>query len=214
MKTEELVSALVADRASRRPFAQSLGAALGLALAAGGVLSLAVFSLTLGVRADVGPALATWRFDLKVAMVVLGLVLAVGVCRDCTRPDMPRHPLRRMLPLAAVLAAAVAIELLSVPVSAWPQRLVGSNALICLPMVPILSLAPLAALLLMLRRTAPASPALAGAAAGLVAALAGATLYAFHCFDDSPLFVATWYTLATLIMMAAGALAGARLLRW
>ena len=75
------------------------------------------------------------------------------------------------------------------------------------------SLAPLAARC-HLRRGAPASPTLAGAAAGLLAALSGASLYAFHCFDDSPLFVATWYTLAALPMVAIGALAGHRLLRW
>ncbi|MBN9090786.1 MAG: DUF1109 family protein [Reyranella sp.] len=211
MKTEQLVEALVADRpAARRPLARSLG----WALAAGGVVSLAVFFLELGIRPDIGPALATWRFDLKVAMVLLGLVLAFGVCLDCSRPDMPRHPLRRLLPLLAVLAAAVAIELVSVPRSAWQGRLVGTNAMICLPMVPILSLAPLAAALLILRRGAPASPALAGAAAGLLAALCGASLYAFHCFDDSPLFVATWYTLAAAPMVAIGTLAGRRLLRW
>ena len=32
-------------------------------------------------------------------------------------------------------------------------------------------------------------------------------LYAAHCTDDSPLFVATWYTLAIAILTAA---AGAR----
>jgi hypothetical protein len=127
---------------------------------------------------------------------------------------MPRHPLRRLLPLVAVLGVAVAIELASVPAASWQRRLVGSNSMICLPMVPILSLAPLAAALLILRRGAPASPALAGGAAGLVAALSGASLYAFHCFDDSPLFVATWYTLAALPVVGIGALAGHRLLRW
>jgi len=66
----------------------------------------------------------------------------------------------------------------------------------------------------MLRRSAPASPTLAGAAAGLVAALSGATLYAFHCFDDSPLFVVTWYSLAVLAVTAVGAWAGHKLLRW
>jgi len=66
----------------------------------------------------------------------------------------------------------------------------------------------------MLRRAAPASPALAGAAAGFMAALSGATLYAFHCFDDSPLFVATWYSLAVLGMTAVGAWLGPKLLRW
>lgn len=210
MRTEQLLSALVADRPAKRP----LGRSLLLALVAGGAVSLVVFFLTLGVRPDIGPALDTWRFDLKVAMVLFGLVLAIGFCLDCARPDMPRHPLRRLLPLLAVMAAALAIELGSVPESAWWSRLVGSNAMICLPMVPILSLAPLGAVLLILRRGAPASPALAGAAAGLVAALSGASLYAFHCFDDSPLFVATWYTLAVLAMMAIGALAGRRLLRW
>ena len=211
MKTDQLVAALVADRAAdRRPLARSLG----LALVVGGVLSLVVFFLELGVRADIGPALATWRFDLKVAMVLLGLVLAFGACLDCARPDRSRHPLRRLLPLLAVLATAVALELALVPAPSWQMRLVGSNSMICLPMVPILSLAPLGAALLILRRGAPASPVLAGAAAGLLAAFSGASLYAFHCFDDSPLFVATWYTLAALPVVAIGALAGHRLLRW
>jgi hypothetical protein len=211
MNTDQLVEALVADRAAA---ARPIGRSLGLALAAGIGLSLVVFFLTLGIRPDIRPALETWRFDLKIVTVVLGLGLAFGVCRDCARPDMPRHPLRRLLPLLALIVAAVAVELVLVPEAAWRQRLVGSNMLICLPMVPILSLAPLAAMLWMLRRAAPASPTLAGAAAGLVAALSGATLYAFHCFDDSPLFVATWYTLATLVVTAVGAWAGHKLLRW
>jgi hypothetical protein len=211
MKTDQLVEALVADGASAtRPISRSLL----LALAAGIAVSLVVFFSTLGVRPDIRPALETWRFDLKVVTVLLGLVLAFGVCRDCARPDMSPHPARRLLPLLVLVVAAVAVELALVPEAAWRQRLVGSNSMICLPMVPILSLAPLAAVLWMLRRAAPASPVLAGASAGLVAALSGATLYAFHCFDDSPLFVAIWYSLATLAMVAVGALLGRRLLRW
>jgi hypothetical protein len=41
-----------------------------------------------------------------------------------------------------------------------------------------------------------------------------ATLYAAQCTDDSPLFVATWYTIATAMVAAIGALAGSRLLRF
>jgi hypothetical protein len=41
-----------------------------------------------------------------------------------------------------------------------------------------------------------------------------ATLYASHCTDDSPLFVATWYTLSTALVTMIGALAGSRLLRF
>jgi hypothetical protein len=39
-------------------------------------------------------------------------------------------------------------------------------------------------------------------------------LYASHCTDDSPLFVATWYPIATAVVTAAGALIGARVLRF
>lgn len=211
MKTENLVDALVADRAAgRKPIARSLV----LGLAAGGAISLAIFGVALGVRADIAPALATWRFDLKIVMVLLALFLAFGLCLECARPDMSRHPVRRLLPLAALLAVAVATELCVVPRVAWGPRLVGSNSLVCLAAVPMLSLGPLVALFVVLRRGAPASPALAGAAAGCLAAASGATLYAFHCFDDSPLFVATWYLLAAIPMVALGALAGHRLLRW
>jgi hypothetical protein len=50
--------------------------------------------------------------------------------------------------------------------------------------------------------------------AGLVAAGIAATFYAAHCPDDSPFFVATWYTLATGIVVLIGTLAGRRWLRW
>jgi hypothetical protein len=41
-----------------------------------------------------------------------------------------------------------------------------------------------------------------------------ATLYASHCTDDSPLFVITWYSIATAAVAAIGALAGPRVLRY
>jgi hypothetical protein len=41
-----------------------------------------------------------------------------------------------------------------------------------------------------------------------------ATLYASHCTDDSPLFVATWYTIATALVTALGALIGSKVLRY
>jgi hypothetical protein len=92
--------------------------------------------------------------------------------------------------------------------------MIGSNSMHCLTMVPLLSIAPLAALLLAMRAGAPQNPGIAGALAGAAAAGIAATLYAANCPDDSPLFVASWYPLATIIVAAVGALAGARLLRW
>jgi hypothetical protein len=147
-------------------------------------------------------------------MVLISLGLSFALCLECARPDPPAHPMRRLLPIAMLAVLAVVAELAILPKASWSTRLIGSNSLICLSAIPMLSMAPLAAVLTILRRGAPASPALAGAAAGLLAATSGATLYAFHCFDDSPLFVVTWYTLATIPVIAAGALAGRRVLRW
>ena len=73
-------------------------------------------------------------------------------------------------------------------------RLVGSNSRVCMTAIPLMSLPLLAAALIGLRHGAPARPAVAGAIAGLLSAGLAATLYASHCTDDSPLFVATWYT--------------------
>jgi hypothetical protein len=211
MKTEDLVEALVADRAAG---GKSLKWVIAGALGLGSLVSLGLFFVVLGVREDIAPALATWRFDLKVGMVLLALVLAFSLCMALSRPVASGRPGRRLLPLAALALIAVVVELSVLPSASWGARLVGSNALICLAAIPTLAIVPLAAVLVGLRSAAPASPALAGAAAGLLAAAAGAALYAFHCFDDSPLFVVAWYGLATIPVILLGAVAGHRLLRW
>jgi hypothetical protein len=211
MKTDNLIDALVADRGTP---AKPMRWALATALLLGGLVSLALFLASLGVRADIEPALGTWRFELKVGLVLLALGLAFSLCIALSRPVAPAHPGRRLLPLVALAVVAVAIELLALPSASWAGRLVGSNAVVCLIAIPTLAIVPLATVLAMLRSGAPASPALAGGAAGLLAAAAAAALYAFHCFDDSPLFVVTWYALAALPVIALGAVAGHRLLRW
>ena len=47
-----------------------------------------------------------------------------------------------------------------------------------------------------------------------MAAGIAATFYATHCQNDSPLFLAAWYVLATLFIAGVGAVLGTRLLRW
>lgn len=211
MKTENLAEALVADRATgRRSIPRAIAGALGL----GSLVSLGLFFLALGVRDDIVQALATWRFDLKIGMVLLALVLAFSLCMALSRPVPSGRRGRHLLPLAALAIMAVAIELAVLPRTSWGTRLVGSNSVICLTAIPMLALAPLAAVLATLRSAAPPSPALAGAAAGLLAAAVGAALYAFRCYDDSPLFVVTWYVMAAIPVVILGAIAGHRLLRW
>jgi hypothetical protein len=214
MKTDRLIDALVTDRATRSSPGRSLGRSLVSALIVGGLASLVLFFATLGIRTDIRSALTTWRFDLKIVLVLVALALAFSLCLAVSRPIASGRETLRLVPLAALATIAVGIEVVILPGSAWANRLIGTNALVCLCAIPLFSAAPLVAVLAILRTGAPASPTLAGAAAGLLAATAGAALYAFHCFDDSPLFVVTWYSLAAVPVILLGAFAGRRFLRW
>ncbi len=212
MKTDDLIKAIAADASARVP---SLGVRTATALAIGAALAVVLFVLTLGVRLDVLDALQTWRFDTKLAITLLTFVGALWATGRLARPDAGRRlPLAALiLPLLA-LAIAVGSELTLSPIATWPARAIGSNSKLCVVSIIAMSIAPLAALLIALGAGAPSSPGMAGAAAGLTAGGLAAALYATHCTDDSPMFVALWYTPAVLSITLMGAAVGRRVLRW
>ena len=80
--------------------------------------------------------------------------------------------------------------------------------------IPALGIGPLIIFILALRHGAPANAGLSGAIAGLAASGIAAIFYATNCFDDSPLFVISWYPLAASVLVSIGYLAGLRYLRW
>jgi len=211
MKTDDLITALAADTLSpgRAP-----AHTLRLAALFGGLLSAIVLLGLFGLRGDLVPALATWRFDAKLAIVSVAVIVALADCIRLAAPTATGWASRASLLVPALLIAAVGLELLSVPRDALISRAVGSNALVCVLAIPALALAPLLLGLWAMRSGAPVAPVAAGAAVGRLAAAIAATLYALHCFDDSPLFVALWYSLATLPVMLLGAVAGRVALRW
>ena len=211
MKTEELIRALAADGA--RPVVP-IGRSLLRAVLLGGALSAALFGAVLHPRPDIAEVVDTPAFLFKLVVVLSLAGAAAALLADAARP-LPRFRWRWALLLAPLLLGlGVVSELSTLPSEMWTPRLVGRNAMHCLSLIPLLSLAPLACVLVTLRRGAPARPALAGAVAGLVSAGLGAALYAFTCPDDSPLFVATWYSIAVAVVTAASAFIGSRALRW
>ena len=212
MKTADLINSLAADSV---PPPIHLGRRVSLALALGAAVSLAVFMAMLGPRPDIAEAARTVRFDLKFVDTLTLLVPSVLLCWRLMRPDARPGALALLLVAPfALLAGAVVAELMIVPPDLWGTRLVGTNWLHCLTLIPLFSIAPLAALIVAMRAGAPLHPALTGALAGAAAAGVAATIYATSCTDDSPLFVASWYPLAMLVVVAAGAFAGRRFLQW
>ncbi|HEX5997974.1 MAG TPA: DUF1109 domain-containing protein [Hyphomicrobiaceae bacterium] len=212
MRTEDLIEAIARDAAAPRPW---LGGRMALALLAGGAVSYALYAVELGVRLDILSVLFTWRFLLKIAVVTLLVVAACWASARLARPDMKSRNVTGALAAApAILAMGVGYELLTLPAVQWPTYAIGTNAVLCLISLPLLSVAPLLAMLAALRSGAPRSATAAGAVAGLLAGGMGATLYGTHCFDDSPLFVAIWYSIAIGLVVLAGAILGRYLLRW
>jgi hypothetical protein len=212
MKTEDLFEALVLDASRpRHSLAQRvLGAALLGALVAG-----VLFAIVLGVRPDIGVAFETWRFVFKFALALTCMACAWWACLELARPEVRLKDVAGWIAFApALLALAVLYELAVIPPAQWSERAVGNNAGTCLLAIPLLSIVPLAALLIAMRAGAPRVPASAGAVAGLLAGSLSAALYATHCPDDSPLFVAVWYAMAVTLVMLIGAAAGHRVLRW
>jgi hypothetical protein len=212
MKTEDFILALSADAALRGP---SLARRVGLALALGACISLALFVAALGWRPDIAVAARTVRFDLKFLDTLALLAPAALLCLRLSRPEATAGTLLAwLLAPVALLAIAVGFEMASVPSDLWLRKVVGHNWWHCLMLVPVFAIPPLTALILALREGAPRYPGLTGAVAGMAAAGISATIYATNCNDDSPLFVATWYPLATGFVALAGFFAGRRWLTW
>jgi hypothetical protein len=210
MKTDEFIEILVALPPERR---RSLAAPFVAALAAGLIVAIALW-LALGPR-DILASAMSIRFDVKLLSTLSLALAAGGLMFRLAQPGAPvGYWLRGLFVAPSVVAIAVLGELAMTDPGSWWTRLVGANALDCLTYIPLLSAAPLVGLLLAMRQAAPTEPGLAGAVCGLSAGGFGGFFYAMHCPDDSPLFIAIWYTIAIAGVTLVGSFIGSRLLRW
>jgi hypothetical protein len=212
MKTDDLIAAISADAKSARPPIASI---VWLAAGAGLIGAAMVFFSLLQVRPNIGEAIFDPGFLYKWALTLTLLASAMFLVLQLARPQ-PISGDRLLLLLApvAVLLAGVAYELVTLPQAEWMPTMMGDNAVACMIFIPLISALPLAAFLIALRQGAPSRPALTGAVAGLASTGIAATLYASHCTNDSPLFMAAWYVIGATVVAATGAYVGARLLRW
>jgi len=212
MDTDQLIRTLAADHAYRR---KPVGVALMLALLAAAPVSIAIFAWTLGVRPDAMTAMHNPFFDLKFVVTLALAISAITLGLHLSRPEASPKGWVWLLAIPVVLVVAgIMVEMMLPQRLPMMTRLIGHNSRVCLGAIPAMSLPLLAASLYGLRHGAATRPALAGAVAGLMSAGLAATLYASHCTDDSPMFVATWYTLATAFVAAIGALVGSKVLRF
>ena len=212
MRTEDLIKALDADAGKK---AMPMGKAWWLAAGVAVAIAAAMFFTTIGPRPDIMPAMHTMRFMSKFVFTLVLAASAFALIRVLSMPGAStRRAMTWMVAAPLLVVLAVVLELFAIPQAEWGKRLVGSNMMICMTFIPLIGVGPLAVFLGMLRYGAPTRPVLAGATAGLLAGGLAATFYAAHCFDDSPLFVATWYTIAIAFLTLLGAIGGRLFVRW
>ena len=212
METDQLIRTLAADSAQRE---RPVGFVLAIALLAAAPVSVAMLFAGLGVRPDFMTAMRNPFFDLKFVVTLALAIPAIAISLHLSRPEASLRGWKWLLLIpVGLLLAGIASEMMMPQRLPMMTRLVGNNSRLCMTAIPVMSLPLLVAALIGLRHGAPTRPAVAGAIAGLLSAGLAATLYASHCTDDSPLFVATWYTIATALVTAIGALAGSRVLRF
>lgn len=206
--TEDLIRHLAAAPAPARfnPVA-ALGGMAGLLVA-----GLALYFAGFGLRADLA---AAWMQVAVQAKTVLPALLAAAAIWLSLRSSRPGARLG-VWPLAIPVALALAMVLFRLSRAEGPllAEMAGETALACLGSIALLSALPLAAGILLFRRTAPVRPVLTGALLGVAVGAAAAAGYALHCTEDSPLFFVAWYGLAIAITCGAGAWLGHRYLRW
>lgn len=213
MRTDDLIEALAGDSAPLP--SRALSRTLGLGLALGAVVSVAIMVLWLGVRPDLMDAMRTGPFWMKFAYALSVAALGFGLIERLARPDGEGGVFGPMLlaPLGVMTALAI-YQLWGAPEELRMTMMLGHTYQICARNIVIVSAPIFLGLFWAMRSLAPTRLTFAGAVAGLLAGATGTFIYAFHCDESAAPFVAIWYTLGIAAVGVLGALLGRSLLRW
>jgi hypothetical protein len=213
MQTSDLIENLTTDLSPVSRHARS--ARVALALAGGMVIALAVLSLTLGLRGDLGEALFAMTFWRKGLFALGALAGALALCLRLARPEGAPGALPGILAAPFLILGALALfEIQSAPSGARMELWLGRSALVCPWLIGGLAIPAFVGILWALRQFAPTRPRLAGFSAGCLAGAGAAVVYAMHCQEYAASFVATWYSAGILLPGVVGLVIGPRVLRW
>ena len=213
MKTDDLITMLAsgADAVEQHALQRRYSLALGWSLS----FTMLLMLILLGVRPDIAEAVHLTMFWMKLAFPSLLLIGALLATVRLSRPGVRLG----QVPIA-IAGPVIAVWLLSalVLINAAPedqhQLIFGGTWASCPITIAALSVPLFCALIWAMRGFAPTRPALAGAAAGLLAGAGGALVYALHCPEMAAPFLGVWYVLGMAIPAAIGAVLGPWTLRW
>lgn len=211
MQTTDLIERLAVD--FRPPLARVQ--LLGTVVTVGAVLALGLLWTLVGLRADLIAVLSTPEFWMKAGFTLSTAAAAFVLCARLSRPEGTPGwwPVGLALPFLALVAFAC-VEMWAAPPHLRQVMWVGQTALQCVWCIPVLAAPLLIGVLWAFRFFAPTRLRLAGFSGGLLAGATSAVIYALHCAEREPAFVATWYSAGILLPALLGWLFGPRVLRW
>ena len=213
MQTDDLITNL-SDRLEPVGNAEAIRI-LAIGLVAGIFGSILLMAGTIGIRPDIVAAMGDGAFWLKflytLVIAALGLKLVERVSRPGTDATTPAFLIA--VPVV-VLMAMMAAQMIPADATARHALLMGHSATVCSVLIAALALPLFAGLVWSLRKLAPTRLMQSGAAAGLLAGSAAATIYAFHCTESTATFIAIWYTAGIALTTLTGAILGRWVLRW
>jgi hypothetical protein len=212
MKTDDLIDMLSTnvEPVDHRQIARNIG----MAVAAGAAVALAIVFFVLGPRAGLSSFATLASALLKVAVTVVVLIPASIYLIRLARPGGERRT-----PAVFVAAPFIAVIVLAALSVTFAPRYHWSGAfsdewLECVISIPLIAVLPFAVIIWVVRQMAPTDLARTGAFVGLLAGCVSAIGYAVHCADDSVPFFALWYGGTIALCTFAGWKLGPKLLRW
>jgi hypothetical protein len=211
MPNDPFIDQLVRDLkpVQRRRAGMDAGIVVGLC-----IVELLLYLAMGAARPDIVAALQLpsfwWRL---VSCGALALLAALTAIASFNPVASPHRGLRQLGALGALaIAAGWCVDAMHGSSlggnSALGARLNWPEGLQCLYHMVVLSLPPILALGLLMRRGAPTEPAGTALAIGIAAAAWGAFVYVFACPDDDALYIAVWYTvgMGLITLLARGLL--------
>jgi hypothetical protein len=213
MRTDELIAHLAGglQPVRRAEVVRTLSLGLGL----GALGSLLLMAATIGIRADIFVAMEGRAFWLKFLYTLAVALIGLRLVERMSRPGTDaRAPALLVAVPVLVLMAMMAGQMMDADAGTRHALLMGHSADVCSVLIAGLALPLFAGLFWALRRLAPTRLVRAGAAAGLLAGSAAATIYAFHCTESTATFIAIWYTAGIALTTIMGGLLGRWALRW
>jgi hypothetical protein len=210
--TENLIDGLTDSLVPVRP--KMLERRLGLAMAGGAIVVLALVIGVVGLRPDLTVATADGRFWAKLIYTGAIALIALAAARQLARPETSGIKVAYFAIPIGILVLLTIFELSSAAPDQRSALIFGNTWRECPLLIAGLSLPLLAILMRLFAGFAPQRPRLTGATIGLSAGATAATLYSLHCPEMAMTFLLLWYSAGIAIIAAIGAMVGPRFLRW